>query len=352
MPWRPHMQPPAFDPARPQLTRPVRIDPHGRRGPTTAQARGRQWRRTSKGFYVPAAVSADLVEQRIVEAAHHLSDHTAVTGWAALRWCGALWFDGYVGRRRAPVELTSVQRAVRPQDGVHVCGECIPPTFRTKLDGLNVIVPVSAVAFGMRYAFDLVSAVRVFDLAAAADLVSTAELLEHLELLYHWTGIPQARTAAQLVDENAWSPAEVDVRLVWPLELGLAPPLTNRPVFDLDGRHIGTPDLLDVEAGMAVDYDGQLHLVRAQRDKDVLREDEFQGVGLHRLTLVTGDLADRSRMAARIAAARSRAPFTPAERRRWTITPPPWWVPTHTVELRRRLTATQQERFLRYRRAS
>ena len=36
--------------------------------------------------------------------------------------------------------------------------------------------------------------------------------------------------------------------LVWVLDAGLDPPLCNREVFDLDGRLIGVPDLLDVEA--------------------------------------------------------------------------------------------------------
>ena len=47
---------------------------------------------------------------------------------------------------------------------------------------------------------------------------------------------------------------------MWPLDLGLAQPLTNRPVFDLSGRHLGTPDLIDVTAGLAIQYNGSLHL--------------------------------------------------------------------------------------------
>lgn len=347
------MWPPPFDPARPQLVRPVRVDRAGLTGPTRAQARTARWRRTSRGFYVPSEVNRDHVEQRIVEAAHFLSPASALTGWAALRWHGAPWFDGRAdgGTSERAVTVTAVRNAVRSRAGVAVTSECIPPRDRMVVDGLRVVTPVCAVAYEMRYADSVVAAVRAFDMAAAADLVSTGELLAHLELLYHWIGIPQAREAAQLVDENAWSPAETDVRLVWPLELGLEPPLTNRPVFDDRGRHVATPDLIDVGAGLVVEYDGPVHLTADRRARDLVREDDLRRLGLEYLCLVAADRADRSRMARRISAARARSPFTPSADRRWTVEPPPWWTPTATVEQRRSLSRDQRERLLRHRRA-
>lgn len=348
-----HMKPPGFHPDRPGLVGPVRVDPAGVLGPTRKQARGPHWRRTSQGFYVPASVTQDDVRQRIVEAAHHLGPASAVTGWAALSWQEARWFGGRArdGVSPLPVELTSIQRGIRVQPGTAVTGECIPPLLRTVVDGVRVVAPVSAVAFAMRYAADVTSAVRVFDMAADADLVSRDELLAHLELLYHWTGIPQAREAALLVDENAWSPPEVDVRLVWPLDLGLGAPLTNRPVFDLSGRHLGTPDLLDLQAGLVVEYNGSLHLASRRRAKDLVRADAYRRVGLDCLELVSADVRDHSRLVCRVQEARARAMAVPSARR-WTVEHPPWWTPTHTVELRRALTSAQQRRFLAYRRAA
>lgn len=348
-----HVVPPPYAAARPSLVRPLRVDPEGRSGPTRAQARGPRWRRTTRGFFVPTYVDAGVPEQRILEAAHFLGEHSSVTGWAALRWHGAPWFDGSTGPGRPdrPVQIATTRGAVRAQPGMAVTSEYIPPRDRMVVDGLRVVTPVCAVAFEMRYARSLVAAVRAFDMAAAADLVSKAELLDHFEWLYHWIGIPAARKAAELVDENAWSPPEVDVRLAWPLELGLAPPLTNRPVFDRVGRHLGTPDLIDVEAGLVVEYDGPLHLVGERRSQDLVREDGLRGVGLDYLTLVSADRRDRSRLAARIRAARSRAPFTPPADRRWTLDPPPGWTPTHAVDLRRQLTEEQRDRLLRYRHA-
>ena len=104
-------------------------------------------------------------------------------------------------------------------------------------------------------------------------------------------------------------------------------PLCNVPVFDRSGRHIGTPDLLDEEAGVVGEYDGSLHLQGSQRARDVGREEAFRSVGLEYFTVVAGDLADERLVVARIRTSRRRALFLPASERRWTLTPPPWWRP-------------------------
>ncbi|GAB6985358.1 hypothetical protein [Nocardioides pyridinolyticus] len=351
MPPKPHMVPPPFDPARPELVRPVRIDEAGSTGPTTGQARGPAWRRTSHGFYVPRTVDGSAVEQRIVEAGHFLSGVESVTGWAALRWMGAEWFDGWEpGGATCPVDLAVVHGAHRSQPGIAVTSEFMPPRDRTVVDGLQVTVPVCALSFVMRYAPDVRAAARAFAMAAAADLVSTTEMRAYHELLYHFIGIPQGREGLDLGEENAWSPREMDLALVWQLDARLPRPLLNRPVFDLDGRHVGTPDLLDPVAGVAGQYDGRLHLAGHRRARDLGREDDYRRVGLEYFTVVAEDLAHTARTVTRMHEVRQRALGFPADRRRWTITPPRWWVPTHTVELRRALTPAQRERYLGYRR--
>lgn len=348
---RPQVQPPDFHPERQGLVRPVRADATGKRGPTPRQVRGSQWRRTSQGFYVPSDVDGSRPEQRIVEAGHELTELCSVTGWASLRWQGALWFDGTSGHDLLPVDLAVIHGKRRSQPGIAVTSEFIPPRDREVVDGLRVTIPVCAAAFLMRYADDPRAAGRALSLAAAADLVSIAEMDEYKELLYHWIGVPQLREGLLLAEENAWSPREYDVAKIWELDARLPRLLLNQPVFDLDGRHLGTPDFIDPTSGAAGQYDSVLHLVGSRRAKDLGRDEDFRGAGLEMFTIVNEDLADIERVVARMRATRDRAIARRAVDGPWTLVPPTWWAPTHSVALRRALTDRQRERYLRYRRA-
>ena len=91
------------------------------------------------------------------------------------------------------------------------------------------------------------------------------------------------------------------MRLIWTCTAGLPRPLTNRPVFDLHGRHIGTPDLLDVEAGVYGEYDVASSTSTASVGcKDLVREDAFRSLGLEPVVMVAGQ--SRDEVAARIVA--------------------------------------------------
>jgi hypothetical protein len=188
------------------------------------------------------------------------------------------------------------------------------------------------------------------DMAAYADLVSRAELATLVGMCAGWTGIGRGREVVELMEENAWSPAEVAMRHVWTGDAGLPRPLCNRPVFDLSGRHVGTPDLLDPVAGVAGEYDSELHLDSARRRHDREREERFRSVGLEPVAMVTGDIGDPWPFVTRLRAAYARAERRPASELRCTIEPPAWWIPTLTVEQRRALTAAQRTRLLRHRR--
>lgn len=355
---REHFRPPSFHPNRPLLVSPVRIDPTGRTGPTRKQARGRHWRAAWHGWYVPAAVER-TPEQRIVEAAVLLRPRGgAVTGWAALRWLGAQWFTGSTVDDPAgsPVPLTPCGD-IRKRLGVTVCEEGLPPEDVMVVDGLPVTVPVRSVVFAMRYAPSEWDAVQVFDMAAYDDLVSHDEVAAYGGLaprqgLSSWTGIPLFRKALRLGHENAWSPREVVMALVWEVVADLPRPLLNQPVFDLRGRHVATPDLLDVEAGVVGEYEGGQHLEGARRSSDVRREEALRDLGLECFTTRRGDAADPAAMARRMRSARRRALWQPPADRAWTIEYPLWWIPTVTVAQRRALTPEQRLVLLRHRRVA
>lgn len=325
-------------------------------GPTPKQARGRGWRRTSRGLYVPADTDASIPEQRIVEAAAVLPVYGGVTGWASLRWQGGVWFDGWApgGGETLPVTLAVGDSTITSQDGIQVSEEAIAPADLSVVDGMPITTAVHAVSFLMRHASDEREAGRLLTMAAYSDLVSIDEVVAYAGLrprtgLSSWTGIPRCRRGILLAEENCWSPAEFDMVLIWTLDAGLPRPLCNHPVFDRFGNHIGTPDLLDPEAGVVGEYDGALHLEGAQRRRDRTREEAFRRVGLESFTMLAGDASHPKLMADRMHAARSRARWAAPANRDWTVELPPWWIPTFTVEQRRNLDEGQRARLLKLR---
>lgn len=298
---------------------------------------------------MPASVDASNVEQRILEASVLVPAGMAITGWAAMRWQGGRWF---VGRGAAgddlPVTLLISTFDIRAQPGIALSGEGASPTRFVDLDGVRVTDPAWSTAFLMRRSSSLAQAVVALDMAAYDDLVSLDDVAATVADQRSWTGVPQAREALLLASENSWSPQETLMRLLWVAAVARPTPLANHPLFDLGGRHLGTPDLVDPEAGVVGEYDGAVHLARARRLADVHAEDRYRRHGLEVVRWLAGDPVDsfRERLVAAYRRAESRtAPLA------CTVVPPPWWTPTTTVARRRALTASQRARFLRYRAA-
>ena len=336
---------------RPGLFWPVKSDPAGVVGPTPKVARGPRWRTSSRGRFVPASV-ARTTEQRIVEAAAVLPEHGGVTGWAALHWQRARWFDGLgVQGSERPVWLVTAGDDIRAQQGIAISAERLDPRDLITIDGVRLTTAVRSTWFEMRYAETLRDAVRTLCMAAYDDLVSIKELDAYVYEHPGWTGTPQARAASSFADESCWSPMEVDMLIVWVVDADLPRPLCNRPIFDRRGNFIATPDLLDVEAGVVGEYEGPLHLERTQRSRDVRREELYRRHGLEYFTMLNDDRRNPSSMAERMHSTRARAAFTAESTRSWTVEPPSWWIPTHTVELRRALEPIHRERLLGYRAA-
>lgn len=333
--------------SRPDLVAPVRIDPEGLHGPTRAATRSGRWRRSHRGWFVPAGVTAERPDQRIIEAAVLIPSGGAVTGWAALRWLGGYWFTG-AGR---PVPIVTGDRHLCRQRGVWVSEEGLDPRDRVRVDGLMVTTPARSVCFEMRYARTIELAVAAMDMAAYSDLCSVMEAAAYASHLQAWTGIPQCREALGMADENAWSPPEVTMRLWWRSLHGVVGPLTNRPVFTRDGAHLGTPDLIDPRAGVVGEYDGGFHLATRQRAADLARDERYRSVGLEPVMMVAADLRQPDRFLSRLIGAYARA-----RRDRsapwWTLDRPPTWTATHTVLKRRALSAAEAGYALRYRRSA
>lgn len=302
---------------------------------------------------MPAEVEL-TVEQRIVEAAARLPAYGAVTGWAALRWWGASWFGG-TGRRleALPVTVaTGTTHSLRADARLRISREVVPLAALARWRGLRLTRPLWSVAHEMRKAPDDDAAVVAFELAAFDDLVSIAELEEYVDAkLGTRQGVQRIRDVLPELEENSWSPAEPVMRRTW-TGAGFPRPLANRPVFDLEGRFIGTPDLVDPVAGVYGQYDGALHLAGTVRQRDVVKDAAYRRLGLEGVTMMAGDQAERAPFVVRLAEAYLRAERRPADQRLWTVQQPKWWIPTMTVDQRRALTAYDRQRLLRYRRAA
>ncbi|NPD03468.1 hypothetical protein HN031_02065 [Nocardioides sp. zg-1308] len=289
--------------------------------------------------------------QRMVEASVVLREGEAVTGWAALNWLGGAWFTGSTDGVDARDVPLAARRHLVAQPGFGVSQEFVSPSEVVIQDGLPVTRALRSVVFEMRYAPTLGDAVVALDMACYSDLVSLAQVAAYVAGLGPVTGVQQARDAVAEGEENSWSPQETRMRGVWTKRAGLPRPRCNVPVFTLDGRHVGTPDLLGPELGLVGQYHGSAHLSLAGAASDFRKDAAFRDLGFETVVMVASDWADVDGFVARLRAAADRARASTAVRG-WTIDAPAWWTPTDTVARRRALDEAQRQRYLDYRRAA
>lgn len=334
--------------SRQGIRSPRRIDPSGLTGPTRGQARGPDWTKVGLAVYRPSSAPGST-EQRVVDAAASVPDGCAVTGWAALRWLGARWFDGLAADGAPlPVPIAVGDRhAKRKQDGIVVSEDWLFPSDVTVVDGLPITIPVRSVTYEARVADGEIAALRAIEMAAYDDLASLAELTAYTATLTSRPGKVQLEEALAVADENVWSPMEVVMRRFWQQDRD-RPLLCNQPVFDLDGNHLFTPDLLDLDAGVAGEYNGSVHDTGPRRGTDLDRDELTRRLGIEVATMMAGQ-GERQRFLRRLDGTYTRAASTTGPRR-WTIEQPAWWTDTSTVARRRALSPVERERWLGHRR--
>ena len=307
------------------LVQPVRVDRAGEGGLTRSGAAGTNWHRCAPGLYVPRD-RPDCVEQRILEQAGRLPEGAGVTAWAALRWRGANFFDGLTdgGTTRLPVPLVlgGAGANLRSHPACQLTKTQFAPSEREVVAGLPLATVQRALFDEVVRRGSLWPAVQAIEMAAAAQLISVCLFAVYVRHRGPWTGVPLARTAVLLATNDSRSPPETWLRLVWELVARLPRPVCNRPVYDLDGRLLGIPDLFDPVAGLVGEYDGADNLEHERHRADVSREELFRDHGLEYVEVVRGDSRDRA--AQRMLSARARAKFLPPESRAWTLQPPRW----------------------------
>lgn len=322
------------------LTKPVPVDPTGRNGPTKSQAHragraGARWRRSSPGRYVPAEVDGSVPEQRALEGHALLRGRGALTGWAALRVQGANFCDGIAadGRTLLPVDLVlgpGGHRRSRP--GVRWSQDRLPDSEVIVRLGMRLAAAERATFDAMRFAPDVREAVVALEMAIAAELTSLNRMADYVAAHAGWDGVVQVRAAVALGCEHSRSPAETRMRLVWEIDAGLPRPLVNQEIFSLEGRLLAVADLLDPEAGVVGEYDGEVHAGARQRSGDATRESRLRDHGLEVFRVTGFDMLDVANVVRRMHAARERAGWPSPTARAWTITPPAGWTQSPSVD--------------------
>jgi hypothetical protein len=179
-----------------------------------------------------------VVEQRILAQAVRLPGDGALTGWAALRWRGAAYFDGVDQAGHAlPVPLLVAGRGSRSADAqVRYSWEQFPPWEREVVDGLPCAEVARALYDETRWSSTDRHAVVAVDMAIAAGLITLEGFRAYVESRPAWTGVYRARFAADHAVGDSRSPRESRLRLVWTLDADLPVPLCNQPVFSLGGH--------------------------------------------------------------------------------------------------------------------
>jgi hypothetical protein len=135
------------------------------------------------------------------------------------------------------------------------------------------------------------------------------------------------RRALDLADAAARSPWESRLRVFYVTVAGLPRPRVNVPVFDWDERLLGIADLLDEDAGLVTEFDGQDHRERRQHRDDNDREEHFEDAGLVVVRADSLDMRDHQRrLRDRLHSGYRRGMQRDRRKDRWTTHEPDWWL--------------------------
>lgn len=328
-----------LDITRPDPVVPVPVDPTGASGPTPGQARGARFRTSSPGLFTPIDIDVGRAEQRIVEAVAGGVDGCAATGWSGLCWERARRFGGTSADGSPVPVLLAVGDSgnLANREGVRFCYDWLFEDDVVHLDGLPITRSERSVCAAVLRTRSLEEAVRIISMAMADDLVDRAEMRAYADRIKGRPHTIRLRQAIEMADENLWSPREVTLLMRWRTVRPVAPLRCHAPIFDLGGRHLLTPDLLDPEAGIVGQYDGMVHEQTRVRRRDLAAEELCRELGLQVVSMNSTDLRDLRSFDHRLANACRRAASQPS-RGGWTLAQPPWWVDTSTVARRRALS--------------
>jgi hypothetical protein len=296
-------------------------------GITRSMTRGPSWRRTSRGFFVPAG-EVSTPAQRIVDAAPLIPIGGALAGWAAAYVHGVDVLDGRSPISLAPLPITICLGSASGRTNaasVRYTRDLLPSEHQVIRHALPVTSAVRTAFDGGRWASDLVESVVFIDQIAHALDLDVPALTAFSAEVGPVRGVRQFRRALEFVDAASASPWESRLRMFYMLRAGLPRPQVNIPVFTLDGKFVGIPDLLDVEAGLATEFDGQDHRKRRQHRDDNLREEGLEEVNLVVCRVDSLDMRSRLALSDRLQRRYAQGMRRDRSQDAWTLQQPEWW---------------------------
>lgn len=299
---------------------------------------GPRWRRVARGFYVPTSKTALTPTQRIIDAVAISPPRAVVGGWAAAYAHGVDQLDGLDDHSLRPLPVP-----VFVPHGLH--REAVPAVhYRQQALGTDEVVTLHGIPVTgrrrtaldvARWAPKVTEAVVALDAMLTSGVITLPALHEGLTDIGGRRGCRRAAQAVNLSRSGVRSNWESRLRMLWVLELGFEAPLVNRPVFDRYENFLGAPDLLDVEAGLVIEYDGGTwtnsrtpggHRDPDQHREDNVREELFERAGLIVVRADKGDLTRyRARLRDRLRSARADGLRRDRSRDGWTLDQPERW---------------------------
>jgi hypothetical protein len=282
---------------------------------------GPLWRSPYRGVHVWSATDPDDPRQRVLDAAPLLPAGAAIGGWAAACLGGAVELDGRgpSGTERLPVLLClTYDQRIRRGAELRVLRSPPDDGDLTEVDGIPVTTPLRT-AFDLARTEPLEAAVVALDCLARGRPEFLGDLQEYVRVHSRRRGSARVTAAMRHATHRSRSGGETRLRLMWTHEARLAMPAVNPLVRAADGFVLGMPDLLDLETGLAGEYDGAGHRGERQHADDNAREEGLEAGGLVVVRFGSLDLGPRRRRSLhRIADGRRRAVALPPDRRLWS----------------------------------
>ncbi|MET0476093.1 MAG: hypothetical protein ABW001_15785 [Mycobacterium sp.] len=221
-----------------------------RSGDVTRHELRRYYRAVAPNVYLDKRIAPSL-EQRTHAAWLWSGREAVIAGLAAATLHGSKWIDD-----SEPVEL--IWRNARAPHGVLTRADLLLDGESRSMAGLTVTT-LERTAFDLGRRGSLGNAVARLDaLAAAKKRLDVADVIELADAHPRARGLPQLRTALDLMDAGAQSPRETSLRLLL-IGAGHPKPRTQIPVSSPDGRRRYYLDMGWEDVKIAVEYDGDHH---------------------------------------------------------------------------------------------